>query len=68
MLTNTGTDNDNAQLTTPALATNCNLPNNSGTDVVVVDVGTSGTPLMGSTGAGIPTTSYGYIKIKTTVK
>jgi uncharacterized repeat protein (TIGR01451 family) len=69
MLTNTGTDNDNAQLTTPALATNCNLPNNSGTDVVVVvDVGTSGTPLMGSTGAGIPTTSYGYIRIKTTVK
>jgi uncharacterized repeat protein (TIGR01451 family) len=74
MLTNTGTDADNAQLTTPALATNCNLPNNSGTDVVVVDVGTAdapgipGTPLMGSTGAGTPTTSYGYIRIKTTVK
>jgi uncharacterized repeat protein (TIGR01451 family) len=68
MLTNTGTDADNAQLTTAGLAIDCNLPNNSGTDVVVVDVGTSGTPLMGSTGAGIPTTSYGYIRIKTTVK
>jgi hypothetical protein len=73
MLTNAA-DTDNAQLDTPT-ATNCgNLPNNSGNDVVVVDVGTAdapgipGNPLMGSTGAGTPTTSYGYIRFKTTVK
>jgi hypothetical protein len=49
-------------------STNCNRPNNSGTDVLVVDVGTTSSALMGSTGAGIPTTSYGYIRIKATVK
>ncbi len=63
-LTNVGTDSDNGQLTTPALATNCNLPNNGGTEVVVVDV----SPLAGSTGAGIPTTSYGYIRFKAKIK
>ncbi len=73
-LTNSSVDTDNGQFTTvtPALTTSCNLAGNTGTNlstnVVVVDVGTATNPLMGSTGAGIPTTSYGYIKIKTTVK
>ncbi len=71
-LTNSTTDADKGQLTTAALATSCNLAGNTGTNpsdnVVVVDVATPTNPLLGSTGAGIPTTSYGYIRIKTTVK
>jgi uncharacterized repeat protein (TIGR01451 family) len=66
-LTNTGTDADKGQLT-DASVTNCNLPNNSGVEVVAVDVGDATTPLMGSTGAGTPTTSYGYIRFKAKVK
>ncbi len=65
---NNASDTDKGQLTTPALATNCNLPNNSATEVVVVDVGYPSNPLAGSTGAGIPTGSYGYIRFKATVK
>jgi uncharacterized repeat protein (TIGR01451 family) len=71
-LTNTGTDSDKGQLTTPALATSCNLGANAGTnlssDVIVVDVGNVTSPLMGSTGAGTPITSYGYIRFKAKVK
>lgn len=71
-LTNIGTDSDKGQLTTPALATSCNLSANTGTnlssDVVVVDVGNVTNPLMGSTGAGTPITSYGYIRFKAKVK
>ncbi len=71
-LTNVGADADNGQLTTPALASNCNLAANTGnnlsSDVVVVDVGDANNPLMGSTGAGTPTTSYGYIRFKAKVK
>ncbi len=70
-LTNS-TDTDKGQLTTAALATSCNLAGNTGTNpsdnVVIVDVATPTNPLLGSTGAGIPTTSYGYIRFKTTVK
>jgi uncharacterized repeat protein (TIGR01451 family) len=67
------TDTDQGQLTTPALAgTSCNLTKNTGTNlsnnVVVVDVANPTNPLMGSTGSGLPTTSYGYVRIKTTVK
>lgn len=67
------TDTDGGQLTTPTLAgDSCNLIANTGTNlsnnVVVVDVGTTSAPVMGSTGVGIPTTSYGYIRFKTTVK
>jgi uncharacterized repeat protein (TIGR01451 family) len=71
-LTNIGTDSDKGQLTTPALATGCNLSANTGTnlssDVIVVDVGNTTNPLMGSTGAGAPITSYGYIRFKAKVK
>jgi hypothetical protein len=73
-LTNTGTDanTDKGQLTTPILATSCNLGarvgNNLSNDVVVVDVGTTANPLMGSSSAGAPTTSYGYIRFKAKVK
>jgi uncharacterized repeat protein (TIGR01451 family) len=68
MLTN-GTDGDKGQLTTPALATNCNLPaGNSGSEVVVVDVGYTGVPLSGGLSSGFPTTSYGYIRFKAVVK
>jgi uncharacterized repeat protein (TIGR01451 family) len=72
--TNTGTDanTDKGQLTTPILATSCNLGarvgNNLSNDVVVVDVGTTANPLMGSSSAGAPTTSYGYIRFKAKVK
>ncbi len=71
-LTN-ASDTDRGQLTIPTLAgSTCNLSANTGTNlsnnVVVVDVGNATEPVMGSTGAGIPTTSYGYIRIKTTVK
>jgi uncharacterized repeat protein (TIGR01451 family) len=72
-LTNLGTDSDKGKLTTPGLAgTSCNLTGNTGSnlssDVVVVDVGDVASPLMGSTGVGVPTTSYGYIRFKTSVK
>jgi uncharacterized repeat protein (TIGR01451 family) len=67
MLTNASGD-DKGQLTTPALATNCSLPNNSGSEVVVVDVGYTGTPLSGGLSSGFPTTSYGYIRFKAVVK
>ena len=66
-LSNSGTDADKGQLTTPAV-TNCNLPSNGGTAVVAVDVGDATTPLFGSTGAGTPTSSYGYIRFKAVVK
>jgi uncharacterized repeat protein (TIGR01451 family) len=66
-LTNLGTDSDKGQLTT-ASVTNCNLPSNGGTEVVAVDVGDVVTPLLGSTGAGVPTGSYGYIRFKAVVK
>jgi uncharacterized repeat protein (TIGR01451 family) len=66
-LTNLGTDTDKGQLTN-ASVTNCNLPSNAGTQVVAVDVGDATTPLLGSTGAGLPTSSYGYIRFKATVK
>jgi uncharacterized repeat protein (TIGR01451 family) len=70
-LTNTGLD-DKGQLTIPATATSCNLGarvgSNLSNDVVVVDVGTATAPLMSSTSAGIPTTSYGYIRFKAKVK
>jgi uncharacterized repeat protein (TIGR01451 family) len=65
-LTNLGTD-DKGQLT-DASVTNCNLPSNAGTEVVAVDVGDATTPLLGSTGAGVPTSSYGYIRFKAVVK
>jgi GEVED domain len=71
-LTNIGTDSDKGELTTAALATGCNLTANVGTnlsdDVVVVDVGDTTNPLMGSVGAGTPTTSYGYVRLKVKVK
>ncbi len=71
-LTNIGTDSDKGQLTTPALATSCNLGANAGSnlssDVIVVDVGNVTSPLTGSTGAGTPITSYGYIRFKAKVK
>jgi uncharacterized repeat protein (TIGR01451 family) len=71
-LSNSGADTDAGRLTTPSLATSCNLAANSGTnlsnDVVVVDVGTASSPLMGSTSAGAPATSYGYIRFKVKVK
>jgi GEVED domain/SdrD B-like domain len=71
-LTNIGTDPDKGELTTAALATGCNLTANAGTnlsdDVVVVDVGDTTNPLMGSVGAGAPTTSYGYVRLKAKVK
>jgi uncharacterized repeat protein (TIGR01451 family) len=71
-LTNVGTDNDLGQVTNPALATNCNLVGNTGTtlsnDVVVVDVGDITNPLFGATGAGAPTTSYGYVRFKVKAK
>ncbi len=71
-LTNNDADADAGRLTTPSLATSCNLAANSGTnlsnDVVVVDVGTTSSPLMGSTSAGAPATSYGYIRFKVKVK
>jgi uncharacterized repeat protein (TIGR01451 family) len=66
-LTNLGTDTDKGQLSTAAVI-NCNLPNNGGTEVVVVDVSDATTPLLGSTGAGAPTGSYGYIRFKAVVK
>jgi uncharacterized repeat protein (TIGR01451 family) len=66
-LTNLGTDTDKGQLT-DASVTNCNLPSNAGTEVVAVDVGDATTPLLGSTGAGTPTGSYGYIRFKAVVK
>jgi uncharacterized repeat protein (TIGR01451 family) len=66
-LTNLGTDSDKGQLT-DASVTNCNLPSNGGTEVVAVDVGDVVTPLLGSTGAGVPTSSYGYIRFKAVVK
>jgi uncharacterized repeat protein (TIGR01451 family) len=66
-LTNLGTDTDKGQLTGTSV-TNCNLPSNGGTEVVVVDVGDTTTPLAGSTGAGAPTGSYGYIRFKAVVK
>ena len=78
-LTN-ATGDDKGQVTTPALAgTSCNLISNTAANpsnnVVVVDVAkvdtvtpANSTTLSGSTGAGIPTTSYGYIRIKATVK
>jgi hypothetical protein len=65
-LTNIGTDTDKGQLTDASI-TSCNLPNNAGTQVIAVDVGDATTPLLGSTGAGIPTTSYGYIRFKVKV-
>jgi GEVED domain len=65
-LTNIGTDNDKGQLTDASISS-CNLPNNAGTQVIAVDVGDATTPLLGSTGAGTPTSSYGYIRFKTTV-
>ncbi len=68
MLTNATAGNDGGELTTPALATSCNLPNNGGTEVVVVDVGTTASPLAGSTGAGAPVGSYGYVRFKAVVK
>ncbi len=62
---------DTGQLTTPALATSCNLVANAGTNlsnnVVVVDVASSANPLMGAAKAGVPTTSYGYIRFKVKV-
>jgi GEVED domain len=71
-LTNVGTDLDQGELTSAALATGCNLNANTGTnlssDVVVVDVGNPTNPLMGSTGAGTPNTSYGYVRLKVKVK
>jgi uncharacterized repeat protein (TIGR01451 family) len=70
-LTNIGLD-DKGQLTTPTTATSCNLGarvgSNLSNDVVVVDVGTIAAPLMNSTSAGTPTTSYGYIRFKAKVK
>jgi uncharacterized repeat protein (TIGR01451 family) len=71
-LTNTGVDSDRGQLTTPVLATSCNLAarvgSNLSNDVVVVDVGTKANPLTNSSNAGTPTTSYGYIRFKAKVK
>lgn len=71
-LTNTGLDNDKGQLTTPALATSCNLGartgNNLSDDVVVVDVGSPTSLLMNSTSSGTPTDSYGYIRFKAKVR
>jgi hypothetical protein len=64
---------DQGQFITSAspLVTSCNLAANSGTNlsdkVVVVDVATLASPLMGSVRAGIPTTSYGYIRFKVKV-
>jgi GEVED domain/Right handed beta helix region/Domain of unknown function DUF11 len=64
---------DQGQLTTSAspLVTSCNLAANSGTNlsdkVVIVDIATPAIPLMGSVRAGIPTTSYGYIRFKAKV-
>ena len=70
-LTNTGLDGDQGQLTTPSLATSCNLGarvgSNLSNNVVVVDVGTPTAPLINSTSAGTPTTSYGYIRFKAKV-
>lgn len=74
-LTNAPSD-DKGELTTAALAgASCNLAANTGTNlsnnVVVVDVASPtdpANPLMGSTGAGTPTTSYGYVRFKATVK
>jgi uncharacterized repeat protein (TIGR01451 family) len=65
-LTNIGTDTDKGQLT-DASTTSCNLPSNAGTQVIAVDVGDAATPLLGSTGAGAPSTSYGYIRFKVKV-
>jgi SdrD B-like domain/Right handed beta helix region len=63
-LTN-ATDSDKGQLTTPALATNCNFKdNNSSTEVVAVDVA----PVSGAISGATPNTSYGLIRFKTTVK
>ncbi len=71
-LTNTGVDTDGGQLTTPSLATSCNLGarvgGNLSNDVIVVNVGTTTTPLINSTSAGIPATSYGYIRFRAKVK
>jgi uncharacterized repeat protein (TIGR01451 family) len=72
-LTNAANDDAGELITNPAVAgASCNLAANTGTNlsnnVVVVDIGNTTNPLMGSTGAGIPTTSYGYIRFKTTVK
>jgi hypothetical protein len=61
-LTNTNTDSDKGQLTDASID-KCNLLSNGGTEVVV-DVD----PVMGSTAAGTPTTSYGYIRFKVKVK
>jgi trimeric autotransporter adhesin len=66
-LTNLGTDTDKGQLT-DASVTNCNLPSNAGTEVVAVDVGDATNPVLGSTGAGAPTSSSGYIRFKAVVK
>jgi uncharacterized repeat protein (TIGR01451 family) len=70
-LTN-GADTDPGQITTPVLATSCNLGiltnTNLSSDVVVVDVGTTANPLIGSAGAGIPTASYGYIRFKVKIR
>jgi uncharacterized repeat protein (TIGR01451 family) len=64
-LTNDATDSDKGKLTTPALATNCNFKdNNSSTEVVAVDVA----PVSGAISGVTPTTSYGFIRFKTTVK
>lgn len=75
-LTSANDTNDRAQLyaANAIVPGNCNLkaPNNNGT--VVVDItGASGTgipnltTLSGSTGAGTPTTSYGYLRFTTVV-
>lgn len=66
-LTNSDLDPDKGQLTNASVA-GCNLPANGGTEVVAVDVGDATTPLLGSTGAGAPTGSYGYIRFKAVVK
>jgi GEVED domain/Right handed beta helix region/SdrD B-like domain/Domain of unknown function DUF11 len=73
-LTNSISDNDPGKLTNTAstanLATDCNLPANTSTtnDVVVVDVANTANPLAGSTAAGTPPNSYGYIRFKVKVK
>jgi uncharacterized repeat protein (TIGR01451 family) len=65
------TDQGQFATSTSPLVTSCNLAVNSGTNlsdkVVIVDVATPTSPLMGSVRAGISTASYGYIRFKVKV-
>lgn len=72
-LTNTGIDSDRGQLTTSALASdNCNLAANTlpnlSDDVVVVDIASATSPLIGSIDQINSTVSHGYIRFKVKVK